>query len=75
MNNAPVEAEAESGCNDLWTIRKVYLGAPRGCLTEFTSSLRSVTVPHEERVMKRIRITHKIEYYYNTPVIFGAHHH
>ena len=23
--------------------------------------------------MKRIQITHKTEYYYNTPVIFGPH--
>lgn len=28
--------------------------------------------PREIRFMKRIEITHRIEYYYNTPVIFGA---
>lgn len=28
--------------------------------------------PREIRFMKRIEITHRTEYYYNTPVIFGA---
>ena len=35
-------------------------------------SRRSFTVSHERHVMNRIR-HHKTEYYYNSPVIFGAH--
>lgn len=30
-------------------------------------------IRQESRIMKRIQITHKTEYYYHTPVIFGPH--
>jgi hypothetical protein len=33
----------------------------------------SILVRRKERIMKRIRIIHKTEYFYNQPVKFGPH--